>query len=58
MSDFYAPNFEKCEGAYCFGLVRPSVCTHEWTLVGYYKFPKFYGLLPFANLHIENLKQR
>ena len=23
---FYAPNFEKVEGAYCFGLVRPSVC--------------------------------
>ena len=21
----YAPNFEKVEGAYCFGLVRPSV---------------------------------
>ena len=22
---FYAPNFEKVEGEYCFGLVRPSV---------------------------------
>ena len=22
----YAPNFEKVEGAYCFGLFRPSVC--------------------------------
>ena len=22
---FYAPNFEKVEGAYCFGLVCPSV---------------------------------
>ena len=24
---FYTPNFEKVEGAYCFGLVRPSVRT-------------------------------
>ena len=24
-SCFYAPNFEKVEGAYCFGLVRPCV---------------------------------
>ena len=23
--NFYAPNFENVEGAYCFGLVRPSV---------------------------------
>ena len=22
---YYAPNFEKVEGAYCFGLVRPSI---------------------------------
>ena len=22
---YYAPNFERVEGAYCFGLVRPSV---------------------------------
>ena len=22
---YYAPNIEKVEGAYCFGLVRPSV---------------------------------
>ena len=23
--NFYAPNFKKVEGAYCFGLVRPSI---------------------------------
>ena len=27
----------------------PSVRTHEWTLVGYFKFPKFLGTLNFQN---------
>ena len=35
-------------GAYCFGFVcpvRPSIRTHKWTLVGYFKFPKIiYGI--------------
>ena len=32
---FYAPNFGKVEGAYCFGLVSPSVCTSIHNLLRY-----------------------
>ena len=33
LDDFYAPNFEKVEGAYCFGLVRR--CVHYKFKIGF-----------------------
>ena len=41
------PTLEKVEGTYCFGLVRASFRTHEWTLGGYFNlFVCFVALRP------------
>ena len=36
------PTLKKLKGHIALGLfVRPSIRTHEWTLVGYFKIPTF-----------------
>ena len=38
---FFIPTlFQKSEGDIVIAFVRLSIHTHEWTLVGYFKFPK------------------